>query len=125
MPWYAAAFMLFTMGNVGLPGTSGFVGEILTMTGAYRASTWTAIIAATGVIFSAVYMLTVYRRVVFGEITNTALATITDLSTREVLIFAPLIVGTLVLGLAPDLVFHVTSAATEGLVAGYRTAMGG
>jgi NADH-quinone oxidoreductase subunit M len=125
MPWYAAVFMLFTMGNVGLPGTSGFVGEILTMTGAYRASTWTVIIAATGVILSAVYMLTVYRRVVFGEITNTALATITDLSTREVLIFAPLIVGTLVLGLAPDLVFQVTGAATEGLVAGYRAAMGG
>ncbi len=58
MPWYAAVFMLFTMGNVGLPGTSGFVGEILTMIGAYRASTWTVIIAATGVILSAVYMLT-------------------------------------------------------------------
>jgi NADH-quinone oxidoreductase subunit M len=125
MPWYAAVFMLFTMGNVGLPGTSGFVGEILTMTGAYRASTWTAIIAATGVIFSAVYMLTVYRRVVFGEITNNALAAISDLSMREVLIFAPLIVGTLVLGLAPDLVFQVTGAATEGLVAGYRAATGG
>src|SRR5471032_1621225 len=105
MPWYAAVFMLFAMGNVGLPGTSGFVGEILTMTGAYRASTWTVIIAATGVILSAVYMLTVYKRVVFGEITNSALATITDLSSREVLIFAPLIVGTLMLGLAPGMVF--------------------
>ena len=71
--------MLFTMGNVGLPGTSGFVGEILTMVGAYKASTWTAIVAATGVILSAVYALTVYRRVVFGEITNPALAAITDL----------------------------------------------
>jgi NADH-quinone oxidoreductase subunit M len=66
--------MLFTMGNVGLPGTSGFVGEILTLTGAYGASTWTAIIAATGVILSAVYALTLYRRVIFGEITNPALA---------------------------------------------------
>jgi NADH-quinone oxidoreductase subunit M len=125
MPWYAAVFMLFTMGNVGLPGTSGFVGEILTMTGAYRASTWTAIIAATGVILSAVYMLTVYRRVIFGEITNNALAAITDLTTREVVIFAPLIVGALVLGLAPDLVFQVTSAATEGLVSSFRAATGG
>jgi NADH-quinone oxidoreductase subunit M len=125
MPWYAAVFMLFAMGNVGLPGTSGFVGEILTMTGAYRASTWTAIIAATGVILSAVYMLTVYRRVIFGEITNNALAAITDLSTREVLIFAPLIVGTLMLGLAPDMVFQVTSAATEGLVSSFRAAAGG
>jgi NADH-quinone oxidoreductase subunit M len=125
MPWYAAVFMLFAMGNVGLPGTSGFVGEILTMTGAYRASTWTAIIAATGVIFSAVYMLTVYRRVIFGEITNNALAAITDLTTREVVIFAPLIVGALALGLAPGLVFEVTSAATQGLVAAYHAATAG
>jgi NADH-quinone oxidoreductase subunit M len=115
MPWYAAVFMLFTMGNVGLPGTSGFVGEILTMVGAYRASTWTVIVAASGVILSAVYMLTVYRRVVFGEITNNQLAAIEDLTGREVLIFAPLIVGTLVLGLAPDLVFQVTNAATANL----------
>jgi NADH-quinone oxidoreductase subunit M len=124
MPWYAAVFMLFTMGNVGLPGTSGFVGEILTMTGAYRASTWTAIIAASGVIFSAVYMLTVYRRVVFGEITNSALMTITDLTTREVVIFAPLIVGALMLGLAPDMVFQVTNSATEGLVSAFHAAAG-
>src|SRR5581483_2929611 len=120
MPWYAATFMLFTMGNVGLPGTSGFVGEILSMTGAYIASTWTVIIAATGVILSAVYMLTVYRRVVFGEITNTALATITDLEPREVLIFAPLIVATLAIGLQPGLVFQITGSATEHLVAAYN-----
>jgi NADH-quinone oxidoreductase subunit M len=125
MPWYAAVFMLFTMGNVGLPGTSGFVGEILTMTGTYRVSTWTTIIAATGGILSAVYMLTMYRRVVFGQITNSALTAITDLSSREVLIFAPLIVGTLVLGLAPDLVFQVTGAAADNLVAAYRAATGG
>jgi NADH-quinone oxidoreductase subunit M len=124
MPWYAATFMLFAMGNVGLPGTSGFVGEILTMTGAYRASTWTAIIAATGVILSAVYMLTVYRRVIFGEITNSALATITDLDSREWLIFLPLILGTLMLGLAPGMVFQVTSAASESLVTAYRAATG-
>src|SRR5690606_24049938 len=66
MPVYAAVFMLFSMSNVGLPGTSGFVGEILSMTGVYQVSTWTAILAATGVILSAVYMLTLYRRVVFG-----------------------------------------------------------
>jgi NADH-quinone oxidoreductase subunit M len=124
MPWYAAVFMLFTLGNVGLPGTSGFVGEILTMTGAYRASTWTVIFAASGVILSAVYMLTVYRSVVFGEITNNALAAITDLSGREVLIFAPLIVGTLVLGLAPDMVFQVTNAATEQLATTFQAVTG-
>ncbi|MFI4934549.1 MAG: NADH-quinone oxidoreductase subunit M [Caulobacterales bacterium] len=119
MPWYAAVFMLFTMGNVGLPGTSGFVGEILTMTGTYNASTWAAIVAASGVILSAVYMLTVYRRVVFGEISNMALMTISDLGMREVVIFTPLIVATLVLGLAPGLVFQVTGAAADHLASVY------
>ncbi len=70
MPWYAAVFMLFTLGNVGLPGTRGFVGEILSLVGVYRASTWTAILAATGVILSAVYALTLYRRMMFGALTN-------------------------------------------------------
>ena len=70
MPWYAAVFMLFTMGNVGLPGTSGFVGEILTMTGAYGASTWTAIVAATGVILSAVYGLRAVAKIFFGQPTE-------------------------------------------------------
>jgi NADH-quinone oxidoreductase subunit M len=125
MPWYAAVFMLFTLGNVGLPGTSGFVGEILTMTGTYSASTWTVIIAASGVILSAVYMLTVYRRVIFGEITNAALFGISDLSSREVLIFAPLIVGTLWLGLSPDVVFHITAGSTDALVSAYHKAIGG
>ncbi|HEX7758823.1 MAG TPA: NADH-quinone oxidoreductase subunit M [Caulobacteraceae bacterium] len=124
MPWYAAVFMLFTMGNVGLPGTSGFVGEILTMTGTYHASTWTAVVAATGVILSAVYALTVYRRVIFGTITNPALATIGDLDQREVWIFAPLIIGTFVLGLQPNLVFHLTNASIDHLVAAYAAAAG-
>ena len=125
MPWYAAIFLLFTMGNVGLPGTSGFVGEILTMTGAYEASTWAAIVAATGVILSAVYALSLYRRVVFGELTNPALAEIKDLDWREVAIFAPLILGTLYLGIYPAAVFDITQASVDNLVAVYRAATGG
>jgi NADH-quinone oxidoreductase subunit M len=125
MPWYAAIFLLFTMGNVGLPGTSGFVGEILTMTGTYQASTWTAVFAATGVILSAMYALTLYRRVMFGEITNPALATISDLDWREVAIFTPLIIGTLVLGVKPDLIFNLTQSSVDLLVANWRTAVGG
>ncbi|MFP5341261.1 MAG: proton-conducting transporter membrane subunit, partial [Gammaproteobacteria bacterium] len=113
MPWFAAIFLLFTMANVGLPGTSGFIGEILTMTGIYQASTWTAFVAASGVILSAVYALTLYRRVVFGTIENPKLAEITDLDLREGLIFVPLIVGTLWLGVQPDPVFNVTAAAVE------------
>ena len=125
MPWYAAVFMLFTMGNVGLPGTSGFVGEILTMTGTYGASTWTALIAASGVILSAVYALTLYRRVVFGELVNPKLAGITDLEQREIWIFAPLIVGTLALGVYPSSVFNLTQTSVDHLVAVYRAAVGG
>jgi NADH-quinone oxidoreductase subunit M len=125
MPWYAAVFMLFTMGNVGLPGTSGFVGEILALTGTYGASTWTAILATTGVILSAVYMLTLYRRVMFGELVNPKLAAITDLETREVVIFAPLIVATLYLGVAPSSVFNLTQASVDHLTAVYRAAIGG
>jgi len=125
MPWYAAVFMLFTMGNVGLPGTSGFVGEILSMTGTYSASTWTAILAATGVILSAVYMLTLYRKVVFGELVNPKLAAIADLETREVIIFAPLMVATLAMGVMPSSVFNVTQASVDHLTAAYRAAIGG
>jgi NADH-quinone oxidoreductase subunit M len=125
MPWYAAVFMLFTMGNVGLPGTSGFVGEILTMTGTYQVSTWTALVAASGVILSAVYALSLYRRVVFGEMTNPALAQINDLDWREVAIFVPLIVSTLVLGVQPSLVFNLTTTSVDHLVAAYQAAIGG
>jgi NADH-quinone oxidoreductase subunit M len=125
MPVYAAIFLLFTMGNVGLPGTSGFVGEILTMTGVYQVSTWTAVFAATGVILSAMYALTLYRRVMFGEITNPALATIKDLDWREAVIFAPLIISTLVLGVKPDLILNITQTSVDLLVANWRTAVGG
>ncbi|MDB5436902.1 MAG: nuoM [Phenylobacterium sp.] len=125
MPWYAAVFMLFTMGNVGLPGTSGFIGEILTMTGTYGVSTWTAIVAATGVILSAVYALNLYRAVIFGNLTNPKLAGITDLDWREVAIFAPLIAATLVLGVYPSVVFNLTQASVDHMVSAYQAAIGG
>jgi NADH-quinone oxidoreductase subunit M len=125
MPWYAAVFMLFTMGNVGLPGTSGFVGEMLTMTGVYGVSTVTVLFAATGVILSAVYGLSLYRRVVFGELVNPKLSAIADLDLREVVIFAPLIVGALALGVYPRLITDVTSASVERLVDLWRAGVGG
>jgi NADH-quinone oxidoreductase subunit M len=125
MPWYAAIFLLFTMANVGLPGTSGFIGEILTMTGAYEVSTSTAFVAALGVIVSAMYALTLYRNVMFGEIENPKLKTITDIDTRELVIFAPLILGTLWLGVQPGLVLDVTAASVEALTTTYRAAIGG
>jgi len=125
MPWYAAIFLMFTMANVGLPGTSGFVGEILTMTAVYEVSTWAAFVAASGVILSAVYALTLYRNVMFGEITNPALATIADIDRRELLVFVPLIVGTLLLGVQPGLVLDYTAASVEAVSTTYRAAIGG
>ena len=125
MPWFAAIFMLFTMANVGLPGTSGFIGEILTMVGIYQVSTWTAFVAASGVIFSAVYALTLYRNVMFGEITNPAMKAITDVNKREIVIFAPLILGTLWLGVQPGLVLDYTAASVEALTSAYQLAIGG
>jgi NADH-quinone oxidoreductase subunit M len=125
MPWFAAVFLLFTMANVGLPGTSGFIGEVLTMVGIYQVSTWTVLFAASGVIFSAVYALTLYRNVMFGEITNPAMKTITDMDRRELLIFAPLIIGTIWLGVQPGLVLDYTAASVEALTTTYRAAIGG
>jgi NADH-quinone oxidoreductase subunit M len=101
------------------------VGEILTMTGTYGVSTWTAIIAASGVIFSAVYALTLYRRVVFGELVNPKLAAIADLEWREIAIFAPLIAGTILLGVYPSFVFNLTQTSVDHLVSVYRAAVGG
>jgi len=124
MPIYAAVFMLFTMGNVGLPGTSGFIGEILTMTGTYSVSTWTAIVAVSGVILSAMYALTLYRRIIFGQLTNPSLATIGDLVGREAIIFLPLIIATLALGFQPGLVLSITDAATTHMVDVFHAATG-
>ena len=115
MPVYAAIFMLFTMGNVGLPGTSGFPGEILTMVGAFQVNAWVAAGAASGVIFSAVYALTLYRKVAFGTIENPKLDGITDLDAREWVMFIPLIVATLVMGLAPGYVLDFTRASAEAI----------
>ncbi|MEM7638098.1 MAG: NADH-quinone oxidoreductase subunit M [Pseudomonadota bacterium] len=108
MPIYATLFMLFTMANVGLPGTSGFVGEILTMVGAFQANTWAAAGAALGVIFSAVYMLTLYRRTVFGEITNPEVETIEDVNIKELICLIPLAIGVILLGILPNLIFDIT-----------------
>ncbi len=122
MPLYAAIFLLFTMGNVGLPGTSGFVGEFLTLSGVFQVSTWTAVFATTGVILSAAYALWLYRRVVFGELIKASLKQIQDLDRREAMIFAPLVAGTLILGVYPSLVTDLTSASVENLLADVEAA---
>ena len=125
MPAYALIFMLFTMGNVGLPGTSGFVGEFLTLAGAFQVDTWVAFLAATGVILSAAYALWLYRRVVFGDLVKESLKTIQDMSRREKLCFAPLVVATLALGIYPALVLDVIGPSVTALVDHTHAAMRG
>ncbi|MCY4540860.1 MAG: NADH-quinone oxidoreductase subunit M [Rhodobacteraceae bacterium] len=116
MPRYAMVFMFFTLANVGLPGTSGFVGEFLTLAAAFQVSTWIAAGAATGVILSAAYALWLFRRVVYGDLVKTAIRDIADLTRREKLVFAPLLVMTLLLGVYPSLVTDVIGTSVQGLV---------
>jgi NADH-quinone oxidoreductase subunit M len=123
MPVYAACFMVFALANVGLPGTGGFVGEFLTLLGAFQVNSWIAILAATGVILSACYMLYLYWRVIFGELVKPALRTIKDLSLREVAILAPLVVIIIAMGVYPKPVFDVTGASVAHLIAQHKAAV--
>jgi NADH-quinone oxidoreductase subunit M len=123
MPWYAFAFMVFTMANVGLPGTSGFVGEFLTLIGAFQANTWVAVFATTGVILSAAYALWLYRRVIFGKLEKASLAGILDMSLREKAILVPLIALTIFFGVYPAPVIDVTTASVNNLISNYQAAI--
>ena len=123
MPTYALIFMLFTMGNVGLPGTSGFVGEFLTLMGVFQVNTWVALVATSGVIFSAAYALWLYRRVVFGDLIKESLKGITDMSSRERLIFAPLVVMTILLGVYPSLITDIIGPSTEALISNFDASL--
>jgi NADH-quinone oxidoreductase subunit M len=123
MPLYAAAFLIFSMANVGLPGTSGFVGEFLTIVGVFKVNTWVAFIAATGVILSASYALYLYRRIVFGALVKDTLKNILDLNKREMLTLAPLVVATILFGVYPAPIFHIMAVSVEHLISNYQTAL--
>jgi len=123
MPLYALTFMVFTMANVGLPGTSGFVGEFLTLMGAFQNNTWVAFFATTGVILSAGYALWLYRRVVFGKLERANLKHITDMTPREALALVPLIVLTIFFGVYPSPILDVFGASVESLMAGVNKSL--
>ncbi len=116
MPKYALVFMLFMLASVGLPGTSGFIGEFLVLLAAFQVNAWVAAFSATGVILGAAYMLFLYRRVVFGELTKESLKKIADLSPREIAVFAPLILLVLWMGLYPAPFLDMMQASVSGLV---------
>ncbi|WP_439367183.1 NADH-quinone oxidoreductase subunit M [Bradyrhizobium sp. DASA03005] len=123
MPLYAMTFMVFTMANVGLPGTSGFVGEFMTLLGTFKVSIPTAFFATFGVILSAGYALWLYRKVVFGALTKPSLASMKDLTLRECVVLFPMIALTILFGVYPKPVLDMSAASVQQLVNNYNTAV--
>src|SRR6202022_1977847 len=123
MPLYALVFMVFTLANIGLPGTSGFIGEFLTLIGAFKANTSVAFFATFGVILSAAYALYLYRRMMFGSLEKPALRAISDLGRREIVVFVPLVLSVIYFGFYPAPVLDVTAVSVKKLVSGYASAV--
>jgi NADH-quinone oxidoreductase subunit M len=123
MPKYAVVFMIFTMANVGLPGTSGFVGEFLTLLGVFRVNTWVAMFAASGVIFSAAYALWLYRRVIFGVLDKDSLKSLLDMTTREKAVVYPLVILTIFYGVYPMPIFDATASSVHAIINQYNNAL--
>lgn len=123
MPYFAVIFMVFTMANVGLPGTSGFIGEFLTLLGTFKANSWVAFVATTGVILSAAYALYLYRRVVFGELEKANLKSILDVNRRELSYLVPLVLLTILFGVYPKPVLDVMAVSVEKLIGDYNQAL--
>jgi NADH-quinone oxidoreductase subunit M len=123
MPVYAFAFMVFTMANVGLPGTSGFVGEFLSLIGTFRVNTWVAMLATFGTILSAAYALWLYRKVIFGKLEKPSLFDIRDIGWREMIILAPLVILTIVFGVYPKPVLDLSAASVTQLMDNYQHAL--
>jgi NADH-quinone oxidoreductase subunit M len=121
MPLYAFCFMVFTLANVGLPGTSGFVGEFLSLTGAFRVNTWVAFLATTGIILSAGYALWLYRRLIFGKLEKPSLRFIKDLTWREIAVMTPLVVLTILFGFYPAPLLDVSAVSVEALIKNYNS----
>ena len=120
MPRYAAAFMVFMLASVGLPGTSGFVGEFLVLVGTFQANTWVALLATSGIVLGAAYMLYLYRRVIFGELVREDLKTILDIGPREIAVFVPLILMVLWMGIYPKSFLDTMKASVDNLVVHYE-----
>jgi NADH-quinone oxidoreductase subunit M len=123
MPLYALVFMVFTMANVGLPGTSGFIGEFMTLLGTFKISLPTTVFAATGVILSAAYALWLYRKVIFGGLVKPSLMSIKDLTLRECLTLFPLVALTILFGVYPKPVLEMSATSVQQLVNNYNTAV--
>ena len=122
MPKYAVFFMIFTLASIGLPGTSGFVGEFLTILGAFKFNTYLAFFTATGIVFSAVYMLYLYKRIIFGVQLNEKLNNILDLDLREKIIMIPLVVIIILMGIFPNIFLDPMRLSIETIIYNYEIA---
>jgi len=123
MPVYAVTFMVFMLASVGLPGTSGFVGEFLVLVGLFQVNTWVATLATTGIILGAAYMLYLYRRVIFGKLTKDDLKSILDMNPREIAVFSPLIILTILMGVYPGPFLDIMEVSVANLVDQHRAAV--
>jgi NADH-quinone oxidoreductase subunit M len=123
MPVYAFVFMVFTLANLGLPGTSGFIGEFLTLLGTFRVNNWVTTFATLGTILSAAYALWLYRKMIFGRLEKPSLAGIKDLGWREIVILAPLVVLTIVFGVYPQPVLDISAASVTQLIDNFHHAV--
>ena len=121
MPKYAFVFMVFTLAALGLPGTSGFVGEFLVLVGTFQINIFVAVLASLGVILAAAYMLWLYKRVIFGKITNSELKKMTDLNKTEIYIFASLVFLILFFGIYPEPLFNTIDISVNNLIDNYQT----
>lgn len=124
MPLYAFVFMIFALANIGLPGTSGFVGEFLTLIGTFRVNNWVATLATIGTILSSAYMLWLYRKVIFGKLEKPNLMWIKDLGWREMVVFAPLVIVTILIGVYPKPVLDFSVTSVAHLIDNYHRALG-
>ena len=123
MPRYAFVFLFFTLASVGLPGLSGFVGEFLVLLGTFKANTWVAFLAATALILGAAYALWLYRKVVFGELTKDSLKALLDMNRREIMVFLPLVLITLWMGVYPSSFLDPMAPAVDKLIGDYNAAI--
>jgi NADH-quinone oxidoreductase subunit M len=123
MPRYAFTFMFFTLASVGLPGLSGFVGEFLVLVGTFKANTWVAFLATTGIILGAAYALWLYRKIVFGELTKDSLKGILDMNRREIAVFLPLVLITLWMGIYPSSFLDPMAPSVDKLIGDYQAAL--
>jgi NADH-quinone oxidoreductase subunit M len=116
MPIFAAFFMLFAMANVGLPGTSGFVGEFMIILAVFKASPWLALLAGLTIVIAPAYTLLMYKKVFFGKVKSEKVAMLKDIEGMEIFVFSLLAIPTILFGVYPEPIIELSQAASNGFI---------